>query len=94
MHNNKYAPRVRMIMSDDAPGGTSAEGASAPTTAAQAPKVGTQSADHDQESGSDDSDDDYDTDDRGSKRAMLADLARERDELQKQLDEITVIQDD
>lgn len=94
MHNNKYAPRVRMIMSDDALGGTSAEGASAPTTAAQAPKVGTQSVDHDSETGSDDSGDDYDIDGSGSKRAVLTDLVRERDELQKQLDEITVVQDD
>ncbi|MGZ7495711.1 hypothetical protein ACXM2N_01260 [Corynebacterium sp. ZY180755] len=83
MHDNNYAPWVRMIMSDDTPGGTSAEDVSEPTTAAQSLEAGAQSAAHDSESGSDDSVDDSDTDDRGSKRAVLADLARERDELQK-----------
>lgn len=86
--NNKYAPWVRMIMSDDTPGGAATDDASAPTTGAQSPEAGAQSADHDQESGSDDSDDDYGTNGRGSKRAVLADLVRERHELCKQLDEI------
>lgn len=40
MHNNRYAPWARMIMSDDAPGGAGTEDASAPTTAAQSPEAG------------------------------------------------------
>lgn len=55
-----------MIMSDGTPGRTSAEDVSAAIAAAQLPEARAQFADYDSESGSDDSDDYYGTDGRGS----------------------------
>lgn len=98
MHNNKYAPWVRMITADAAPGGAAPDGTVPASEATPVADGETLSAQQPAESGSDDSDDYYDTDGRGSKRAVLAAPAREwdkrqsvqaeRDELRKQLDEI------
>jgi hypothetical protein len=96
MHNNKYAPWVRMITADAAPGGAAPDGTVPASEVTPAADGETSSAQQPAESG--DSDEDADPDGRGGKRVVLADLARERDrrqslqaerdELPKQLDKI------
>lgn len=78
--NNKYAPWVRMITADAAPGGAAPDGTVPASEVTPAADGETSSAQQPAESG--DSDEDADPDGRGGKRAVLADLARERDKRQ------------
>lgn len=79
--NNKYAPWVRMITEDTALGGGAKEEPTAVSEVAAA-DAENQAAEQASDPELGDSDKDTDPDGRGGKRAVLVDLARERDRRQ------------